>query len=177
MLLEKLPVDEIFDIVDERDRVIGQRPRSEVHRLGLLHRAVHILVRNRNGEFFLQKRSMSKDTHPGAWDSSSAGHLEAGEGYDEAAVRELEEELGLSPAAAGPIQYLFKLDASPTTDEEFLHVYRIENEGPFTLQASEIECGDWFSADKITQWIAENPGDFPPAFMLVWKIYNERYTQ
>ncbi len=167
-------MDEIFDIVDDRDEVIGQRPRSEVHRLGLRHRAVHILVCNRQGEVFLQKRSMSKDTHPGTWDSSAAGHLEAGEGYDEAAARELQEELGLSPG--GLLQYLFKLDASPATDEEFLQVYRIENEGPFTLQASEIVCGDWFSADKITQWIAERPGDFPRAFILVWKIYNERQT-
>ena len=116
---------------------------------------------------------MSKDTHPGTWDSSAAGHLEAGEGYDEAAARELQEELGLSPG--GPMQCLFKLDACPATDEEFLQVYRIENEGPFTLQASEIEYGDWFSADKISQWIAERPGDFPQAFILVWKIYNERF--
>ncbi len=166
-------MDEIFDIVDAHDRVIGQQIRSEVHRLGLLHRAVHILVVNRQGEIFLQKRSMSKDNSPGLWDSSAAGHLDTGEGYDEAAGRELQEELGLSPAK--PLEFLFKLDACLATTEEFVQVYRTEDEGPFTLQPEEIECGDWFSPDKINQWIAEKPGDFPEAFILVWKIFAERY--
>ena len=62
--------EEIFDVVNERDEVIGSKPRSEVHRLGLMHRAVHILVFNARGEVFLQKRSMSKDRQPGLWDSS-----------------------------------------------------------------------------------------------------------
>lgn len=89
--------DEIFDIVNERDEVIGQRTRGDVHRLGLKHRAVHVLVVNAHGEIFLQKRSMQKDTFPGAWDSSASGHLDTGEDYDACAVRELWEELGLKP--------------------------------------------------------------------------------
>ena len=73
--------DEIFDIVNERDEVIDQRTRGEVHREKLLHRAVHVLVFNARGEVFLQKRSLKKDSHPGAWDSSASGHLDSGEGY------------------------------------------------------------------------------------------------
>ena len=71
------------------------KPRSEVHRLGLLHRAVHVLVFNSRGEIFLQKRSMTKDREPGKWDSSSSGHVDSGEDYDACAVRELREEIGL----------------------------------------------------------------------------------
>jgi len=52
--------EEIFDVVDANDQVIGQQPRSEVHRLGLRHRAIHLLVFNAKGELFLQKRSMKK---------------------------------------------------------------------------------------------------------------------
>ncbi|MEJ0091140.1 MAG: hypothetical protein WDM80_15525 [Limisphaerales bacterium] len=52
--------EEIFDIVNERDEVIGQAPRKEVHARGLWHRAVHVLVFNARGEVFLQKRSMLK---------------------------------------------------------------------------------------------------------------------
>jgi isopentenyldiphosphate isomerase len=85
--------DELFDVVDANDRVIGQEKRGVVHATGLLHRAVHILVQRGNGDIFLQKRSMEKDSHPGCWDSSSSGHLDSGEGYDKAAVRELREEL------------------------------------------------------------------------------------
>ena len=87
--------DELFDVVDEHDRVLRQAPRREVHAQGWLHRAVHVLVFNRAGEVFLQKRSMRKDKSPGLWDSSCSGHLDAGEDYDQAAWRELQEEIGL----------------------------------------------------------------------------------
>src|ERR1043166_7202136 len=87
--------EDIFDVVNERDEVIGSRPRSEVHRLGLLHRVVHILVSNSRAEIFLQKRSMKKDRQPGLWDSSASGHVDSGEDYDTCAVRELQEEIGL----------------------------------------------------------------------------------
>src|ERR1700704_1447588 len=90
--------DEIFDVVNDRDEVIGREIRAEVHRLGLRHRAVHVLVFNRRGELFLQKRSMKKDTFPGAWDSSTSGHLDTGEDYDACALRELWEEIGLKVA-------------------------------------------------------------------------------
>ena len=86
--------EEIFDVVDERDEVVGRNTRNEVHRLGLQHRAVHVLVFNSRGEIFLQKRSMQKDRQPGLWDSSASGHLNCGEDYDACAVRELGEELG-----------------------------------------------------------------------------------
>src|SRR5688572_24288242 len=88
--------DEIFDIVNEKDEVIGQLPRREVHRQGLRHRAVHVLVFNARGEVFLQKRSMTKDNFPGTWDSSAAGHLDTGEAYDACALREVKEELGFT---------------------------------------------------------------------------------
>ncbi|MEX0326173.1 MAG: NUDIX domain-containing protein, partial [Puniceicoccaceae bacterium] len=87
--------DELFDVVDEEDRVVGVARRADVHANGLLHRAVHILVCRENGDIFLQQRSMQKDSHPGKWDSSASGHLDSGEGYDAAAVRELREELGV----------------------------------------------------------------------------------
>ncbi len=78
---------ELFDVVDEEDqRSSGRRPvREVVHREDLLHRAVHVFVFNKHRkELFLQKRSRRlKDKHPGVWDSSAAGHLDAGEGYQE----------------------------------------------------------------------------------------------
>ncbi len=84
--------EEIFDIVNERDEVVGQNTRREVHARGLWHRAVHVLVFNARGEVFLQKRSMKKDIAAGKWDSSASGHLDSGEDYDACAVREVREE-------------------------------------------------------------------------------------
>src|SRR5882672_1749826 len=99
--------EEIFDVVNERDEVIGHETRSEVHRRGLLHRAAHVLVFNSRGQVLLQKRSMKKDRQPGVWDSSASGHVDRGEDYDHCAVRELDEEIGLSPVL--PPTRLFKL--------------------------------------------------------------------
>src|SRR6202012_5546052 len=110
--------EEIFDIVDEQDRVIGQRSRREVHATGLRHRAVHVLVFDDQGRIFLQKRSMSKDTHPGVWDSSASGHVDAGEDYDTCAMRELREEIGLTVTA--PPRRLHKISSCAETGREFV---------------------------------------------------------
>lgn len=159
--------EEIFDVVNEQDQVIGQQTRREVHRLGLLHRATHVLVFNRRGEVFLQKRSMKKDNHPGVWDSSASGHLDTGEDYDPCAVRELREEIGLDLNSM-PTR-LFKIAACQETGQEFVWAYRCEAEGPFTLHPEEVERGEWFSPEHVTRWIAERPQDFAPTFPLIWR--------
>jgi isopentenyldiphosphate isomerase len=158
--------EEIFDVVNDQDEVIDRRPRSEVHRLGLKHRATHILVFNQRGECFLQQRALTKDCSPGLWDSSASGHLDAGEDYDPCARRELEEELGIR--RGGDLVRLIKLAASPETGQEFCWVYRIEHEGPFQLQASEIRGGAWFAPSAINEWIERRPGDFSGAFRRIW---------
>jgi len=158
--------EEIFDVVNDRDEVVGFERRSEVHRLGLNHRAVHVLVFNARGEVFLQKRSMTKDTFPGTWDSSASGHLDRGEDYDTCVVRELREEIGLVRQA--PPERLFKIDACVETGREFVWVYRCRAEGPFTLHPEEIERGDWFAPAAVTRWIQEKPAEFARAFVLIW---------
>jgi isopentenyldiphosphate isomerase len=159
--------EEIFDVVNDRDEIVGQRTRGEVHGLGLQHRAVHVLVFNSRGEVFLQKRSMKKDRQPGLWDSSSSGHLNSGEDYDTCAVREVEEEIGLRLSKV-PVR-LFKLAASAETDQEHVWVYRCEAEGPFQLDPEEIERGGWFAREEVTRWMAERPEDFASALLLIWK--------
>jgi isopentenyldiphosphate isomerase len=160
--------EEIFDVVNERDEVIGRQPRAEVHRLGLMHRAVHVLVFNRRGKVFLQKRSQNKDRHPGRWDSSASGHVDSGESYDSCALRELREEIGLE-LAAPPVR-LFKLAATAQTDQEHVWVYRCEAEGPFRLHPEEIERGDWFEPAALERWMAERPEDFATAFLTLWPM-------
>ncbi len=159
--------EEIFDVVDDHDAVIDHKPRREVHRLALKHRAVHVLVYNGAGQLFLQKRSLLKDCFPGAWDSSSSGHLDSGEDYDACAVRELGEELGVRPAP--PLKRLFKIDACPETGHEFIWIYSCLHEGPFVLQAEEIERGGWFGHTEVARWVEDRPNDFASAFVLIWQ--------
>jgi isopentenyl-diphosphate delta-isomerase type 1 len=159
--------EEIFDVVNERDEVIGRQRRSEVHRRGLMHRATHVLVFNQRGQVFLQKRSMKKDRQPGLWDSSTSGHVDSGEDYDACAVRELREEIGLQVSQVP--RRLFKLAASAETDQEHVWVYRCEAEGPFRLHPDEIERGDWFEPAEVTRWMKERPDDFASALVVIWK--------
>ncbi len=170
----KTMADEIFDIVNERDEVIGQAPRKEVHARGLWHRAIHVLVFNTCGEVFLQKRSMLKDTAKGKWDSSTSGHVDSGEAYDATAVRELSEEIGL--VVAQPPERLFKIDSCKETGWEFCWIYRCASEGPFVLHPEEIETGDWFAPEFVTKWVTEKPDEFASCFVLLWKIFLTQRT-
>jgi isopentenyldiphosphate isomerase len=160
--------EEIFDVVNDRDEVVGRAPRREVHAKQLRHRAVHVLVFNARGELFLQKRSMLKDTAKGKWDSSSSGHVDSGEDYDACAVREVWEEIGLK--LTQPPERILRIEACAETGQEFVWVYRSASEGPFTLHPEEIERGEWFTPEAITRWLAERPEDFAPAFRLIWML-------
>lgn len=89
-------LEEILDVVDEEDRVIGQATREEVHRnKKLIHRSIGVAVSNDKGELFLQQRSATKDTDPNKWTISCSGHVGAGDDYLATVYRELEEELGI----------------------------------------------------------------------------------
>ena len=159
--------EEIFDVVNAQDEVVGHRVRYEVHRLGLMHRAVHVLVFNAQGEVFLQKRSLKKDIAAGKWDSSSSGHLDRGEAYDDCAVREVREEIGLH--LPQPPARLFKLEACSETGWEFCWIYRCHSQGPFVLHPEEIETGGWFTPETVTRWVDGQPQEFASAFVLLWK--------
>jgi 16S rRNA (adenine1518-N6/adenine1519-N6)-dimethyltransferase len=158
---------ERFPVVDENDRLLGDAPRSEVHGNNLRHRAVHLFIFNRQGELLLQKRSRWKDRHPLLWDSSAAGHVEAGEDYDETAARELEEELGVQ----AEVTRVAKLPCSERTGWEFIWLYRGEHQGPFNLAKTEIEHGEFFPTDIVSRWVNARPGDFAPGFLECWQAF------
>ena len=158
--------EDIFDVVNDDDEIIGREPRSVVHARGLRHRAVHVLVYNAAGQLFLQKRSMTKDNDPGLWDSSCSGHVDSGESYAVAAERELMEEIDL--LVDEPMEELFKIEASAGTGWEFAVIYRTESEGPFTLCPEEIDEGRWFTPEEIDNALANEPEKFSPTFKIVW---------
>lgn len=165
-------LSELFDVVDADDCVVGQAPRGEVHARGLLHRAVHVFVVNRAGQVFVHQRSLAKDSYPGAWNTSCAGHVGAGDDYDETAVREMEEELGWR--LKEPAQRLFKVEAREETGREFVWVYRVEAEGPFELNPREIQRGGWFAKAEIDAWVAERPQQFATSFAFLWPLVRGR---
>lgn len=162
---------ELFDVVDEADQVIGQKTRSEVHAEGLIHRAVHVFVIGKKGQLLLQKRSVLKDVHPGAWDSSVAGHVDAGESYEQACIRELEEEMGIvmdeAPQEIGHIQ------PCEGTGWEHVKLYRVAHSGPIVYPAAEIDSALWLPTQEVQAWLAARPEDFASGFIECWKVFKD----
>ncbi len=173
-----LPEDssgEIFDVVDENDEVIKQAARAEVHEKDWRHRAVHIFVQNKAGDLYLQKRSDLKDRHAGQWDSSSAGHLDAGEDYESAALRELFEELMVSPKAAeGESGFceLARIEACEETGWEFVRLYSCQVVGKIRTHGREIACGAYFPLRLVREWIEKRPEDFAPGFIECFRRFD-----
>ena len=157
--------EEIFDIVDDQDCVIGQVPRSEVHRRKMLHRAVSIFVFDSRGRLLLQLRSAAKDEYPLCYTSSASGHVSAGESYDETAPRELEEELGLTTS----VERLAKFPAGPETANEFTVLYRTITDTPPKFDPGEIADGAFYELPDIDQWIEREPERFSPPFRICFR--------
>jgi 16S rRNA (adenine1518-N6/adenine1519-N6)-dimethyltransferase len=172
--LKHIHMEDIFDIVDVNDEVIGSAPRSEVHAKGQRHRAVHIFVFNSKGEILLQLRSASKDKHPGTWDTSCCGHVDSGETYDIAAGREFQEELG--PKTLPEFKSIGKCDPTEQTGQEFVTVYTCHCEGPFTSCPKEIDQLRWISPTDMEREMNEVPETYAPALPYLWEKYRDRLT-
>jgi 16S rRNA (adenine1518-N6/adenine1519-N6)-dimethyltransferase len=152
---------ELLETVDRNDQPIKAVDRATIHRENLLHRAVHIFILNQRGELLLQKRSYRKDNFPRCWDSSAAGHVNAGESYKDCAKRELKEELGVTAVLAA----MERIPASEMTGHEFIQIFAAIHDGPFSLNRHEIETGGFFELGMIDTWIARRPGDFASGFV------------
>jgi 16S rRNA (adenine1518-N6/adenine1519-N6)-dimethyltransferase len=164
---------ELLAVVDADDRPAEPRDRVTIHRDGLLHRAVHIFILNREGDLFLQKRSHRKDRFPDRWDSSAAGHVDAGESYNDCAHRELKEELGIAVS----LVECGRVPASARTDQEFISIYSGIHEGPLSWNPYEIETGGFFRLEMIDRWIEERPADFADGFLECYRTVRKQLGQ
>ncbi len=158
--------DELVDVVDESDRVIGQAARRDVRRKNLRHRSVYVLVFNSTGQLFVHRRTLSKDVFPGHWDVAVGGVLNAGESYDEGARRELREELGVADLT---LRRLFPLRYDDEHNRVAGVVYSCTSDGPFRLQASEIGEGGWMDLDVLLDRTQRDP--FCPDSLEALRLY------
>lgn len=138
--------DERLEIVDYRGNVIGSAPRSEIHgNPSLMHRVVHVLVINGNGDILLQKRSRNKDVAPGMWDTSVGGHVGIGEDLLSSSKREMQEELGITGYEP---EYLYSYIHSNAYETEMVSTYRCVCEQGFSFNEEEIDdLRFWSHAD------------------------------
>ena len=145
---------EKFPIVDEEGHVIGSATRGECHSgKKLLHPVVHLHVFNSKGEVYLQRRPDWKDIQPGKWDTSVGGHIDYGEEPEQALVREVREELGITeftPVRVG--KYVFE----SKREKELVYVHRTTYDSPVTPSAEELDGGRFWTLDEIREAIGNN---------------------
>lgn len=164
---------EWLDEVDAAGKPTGRVfERSYVHEKGIKHRTAHLWILRRRGEelqILLQKRSRTKDSFPGEYDISSAGHIPAGEDFEESALRELSEELGIT-ACGEDLLTIGMLSLSnelvfygkPFLDDQVSRVYGLFLDiepDQLKLQTSEVESVMWIGLDECAGRIRE--GEFP----------------
>ncbi len=163
---------ELFDVLDEKGNPTGViQERGVCHREGDHHATVHMWIirpypEKCGWQILLQKRSQNKDSHPGCYDISSAGHISAGASPLPSALRELQEELGLQvapedlcPIGLHPGSFDDTFYGIPFHDREFSHVYILKmdvKQEELTLQESEIESVLWMDLEECVKAVQEN---------------------
>ncbi|HUH45718.1 MAG TPA: NUDIX domain-containing protein [Arenibacter sp.] len=140
-------MDEAIDILDADGNYTGETlMKSEAHKKGLFHPSIHVWFYTGNGEILIQKRAKNKDTHPGLWDVSVAGHVGAGENVVLSAIREVGEEIGLTILGGDLFKVgVFKYQHQhrpDLIDREFHHTFLSELKVPLNIlkmQESEVD--------------------------------------
>lgn len=162
---------ELFDVVNEADEVVGQTRRGQAHRdPRLIHRSVQILVFNQRGDLLLQRRSASKDLFPGYLCASASGHVASGDDYIATAAREISEELGVAPA----LTYLGKSIVRTPEETEITCVFVARHDGPFRFHPVETQGGAFFTLAAIARGRAEGALPLTPSFLAALDLYLAR---
>jgi isopentenyldiphosphate isomerase len=163
------PGDELVDVIDDDDRVVDVVPRRRVRAENLLHRSTSFLVRRSTGELYVHRRTATKDVYPGLYDVGVGGVPAASETYDEAALREMAEEVGV----AGPVPtFLFMHRYDDRTDRCLTAVYEVEWDGEIRPQQDEIAWGGFMTKNQLDAMLAEH--GFCPDSLEIYERWRER---
>ncbi|MFI6349320.1 NUDIX hydrolase [Streptomyces sp. NPDC050560] len=160
MSAEGNPAEEILDVVDELDRVTGRAPRGEVYARGLRHRCVFIEARNADGRVFVHRRTPAKLVFPSRYDMFVGGVVGAGESYDDAALREAEEELGVRglPRPEPLFRFLYVPgDGDGVAQGWWSYVYQVRCEPPVSPQAEEVAWHTFLTDEELAARLGEWP--------------------
>lgn len=148
------PRDELVDIVDVDDRVIGVATRGEMRSRNLRHRCAEIAVVNLAGEIYVHRRTEAKDVYPGMYDMVVGGVLASGESWDEGAARELTEETGI---VGTPLRFLVDHVFDGPEERALMRLYEVTWDGPIVPQPEEIAWGKFVAFEELDRMLAERP--------------------
>lgn len=167
------PSEELVDIVNEKNEVIGKAKRGEAHLKGYIHRALSVLIVNSKGQILLQQRSKYPKVHPLSWDLSTSEHVLAGESYEEAGKRSVKEELGVEvevrPATKTSLQRRkYEFPSKTIYENEIVMMLLAELEGPFKVDPVEVNKVEFFTVEEIEGMIRKGE-KFTPWFLDEWE--------
>jgi isopentenyl-diphosphate delta-isomerase type 1 len=150
--------------VDENDNVIGAGSKKEARENGIRHRVSRIFLLNKKGETLMTKRASHLAVLPGKWSESASGHVDEGENYDEAAVRELQEEVGVSGITLKSIgKFYYEGRSEGRKSNRFNTVYVADYDGPVKANPEEVAEARWIAPAELEKWMNEHPDDFTEA--------------
>jgi isopentenyldiphosphate isomerase len=159
--------EELVDLVDGNDNVVGAASIRECLEGGLLHRAVAVVVIRSSGRFVLQQRNKKDHWQPGLWTLSSTGHVKSGETYEGAATRELEEELGVQTKLDRLNKYLLPpISNGRLTEREWVTLYTGSSDSQLDVDPVELEGAEEVDLAGAKQMIREGLVTPDAAFLL-----------
>ena len=167
--------DELLDIVDSDNKVIRQELRSKAFKKGLLHRAANIFIFNSEGKVFLQRRSSKAAKYPLFLDMSAGEHVKVGESIKDAAIRGVNEELGISI----PLKKVISLhhiksgmadNKDQLVDNELVETYQGIFDGEIQIDTNEVAEGKFFSVKEVNDMIKNPNNKFTSWFLEDWSL-------
>ncbi len=150
--------------VDDQDNVIGSGSKTEALSKGIIHRIVRIFLFDSSGKLLIQKRSPYVSL-PNKWDQSAAGHVDEGEGYYSAALRELKEEVGVSDIKLQQVAKLYTTEDNETIIKKRFNMLYVGNYDGAVLINEEVSRTKWVDTETIEDWMAKSPDDFTQGFI------------
>jgi len=162
-------MEEILDVVDEQDNVIGKATRKEVDEKGLLHRVSFVYLKY-NGKILIEKRSATKPKRPKHY-TIIGETVESGESYEEGALRGIKEEVGLEGKNLKKIGKISIRDKEENSDE-ISTIFMAEGNGEIDLQKEEVECVKLLTVGEIEELI-NSEEKISPSLRETFQIYKE----
>jgi len=154
---------EYLDIINDNDKVIGQATREEIYQKKLMHRIVHLIILDNNGRFALQLRSKNVKFCPNHWSTIVGGHVQSGETYKEAILREAEEEIGIKPIIKKFSKDLYAKDGL----KKFLVTFKTHYNGSFKPNSEDVETIKFFKLDEIKKMVTRGEKFHPELLFLL----------
>jgi isopentenyl-diphosphate delta-isomerase len=161
-------------VVDEQDNEVGSAMLAEVLQKGLYHRIVSIFVEDDQGRMLLQLRGPHVSVYPNTWDQAAGGQVDEGHSYDQAALNEVAEEIGLQNVAlttVGTYRSNNQYDGRIINQFERVYVARVSHDVVLRPELEEVSKLQWLTPDELKARIASHPAEFTPGLLYCLREY------